>query len=213
MTEVQKKGMGKGIVIALGVLVVVLAVSTGYVYSSLQNQINALNTDKTDLQNQVNTLNTDKSNLQSEYQNYISTHTYTDTQYSSLNTAYQNYKTTHSHSDSEYNLLNDIVNLDKSMVWVDSQTISQPASSYTYWTFSASYAGYIEVIVESSTTTNTFVEVVYTSHGVNYDERITVGISGTATFPLLPSDNIQVRVGNTNLISGATETVTVTYHY
>jgi len=220
MTEVQKKGTGKGVVIALGVLVVILAVSTGYVYSSLQSQINALNTDKTNLQNQVSSLTTDKNNLQSEfnslnttYQNYISTHTYTNTQYSSLNTTYQNYKTTHSHTDSEYNLLNDIVNLDKSTVLVNSQTISQPANSYTYWTFSASYAGYISVNVESSTTTNTFVEVVYTSHGVNYDERITVGTSGTAAFPVLPSNNIQVRVGNTNLISGATETVTVTYHY
>ena len=108
--------------------------------------------------------------------------------------------------------LTNIVNLAKSTIWVNSQTISQPANSYTYWNISASYAGYVSVNVQSSTTTNTYVEVVYSSHGVNYDNKIVVGTSGTAVFPILPA-SIEVRVGNTNLINGATETVTITYYY
>jgi len=73
MAEPQK---GKGVVIALGILVVILGVSNVYVYTMLQNQINALNAEKTNLQNQVNILNSDKNNLQS--------------QLNSLNISYQN---------------------------------------------------------------------------------------------------------------------------
>jgi hypothetical protein len=59
---------------------------------------------------------------------------------------------------------------------------------------------------------NTYVEVIWSSHGIDYSNKITIGTSGTAYFPVLPS-NVEVRVGNTNLINGATETVTVTYYY
>jgi hypothetical protein len=126
---------------------------------------------------------------------------------------YQDYVSTHSHTDGEYNDLNDIVNLAKSTTWIDDHTISQPASSYTYWTFSANYIGYVSVQVHSSTTDNTYVRVIYSSHGVNYDNQITVGTSGTAVFPLLPSSNIEIRVGNSNWFNGATETVTIAYYY
>jgi hypothetical protein len=111
--------------------------------------------------------------------------------------------------------LTDIVNLAKSTIWVNRQTISQPAGSYTHWTpaFSASYAGYVSVQVHTSTTSKTYVQVIYSSHGVDYDQQITVGASGTAVFPVLPSSAIEIRVGNTNLTSGATQTVTITYYY
>jgi predicted PurR-regulated permease PerM len=109
--------------------------------------------------------------------------------------------------------LNSIINLEKSTVWVNDQTVSQPASSYTYWTVSADYAGYISVQVQTSTTTNTYVRVIWSAYGVNYDHQITVGTSGTAVFPVLPCSNIEIRVGNSNIVNGATETVTITYHY
>jgi len=113
--------------------------------------------------------------------------------------------------------LTDTVNLAKSTIWVNDETVSQTAGgfgiSYTYWTVSASYAGYILFNVQSSTTSNTYVRVVYSAYGVNYDTNINVGTGGTAVFPVLPSSNIQVEVGNGNLINGATETLTITYHY
>jgi predicted PurR-regulated permease PerM len=126
---------------------------------------------------------------------------------------YDSYIANHHHTDEEYNDLNDIVNLAKSTTWIDHHTISQPASSYTYWTFSANYAGYVSVQVHSSTTDNTYVRVIYSSHGVNYDNQIIVGASGTAVFPLLPSSSIEIRVGNSNWLNGATETVTIVYCY
>jgi len=45
----------------------------------------------------------------------------------------------------------------------------------------------------------------------DYDHSITVEVSGTAVFPVLPG-SIKVRVGNTNWFSGATEIVTITYY-
>jgi chaperonin cofactor prefoldin len=147
----------------------------------------------------IDTLNTQITNLQDQISDLNS-------QISSLNSQITNLQ-------SQVNNLTDIVNLAKSTIWVDDQTISQPASSYTYWTVSASYAGYVSVWVQTSTTTNTYVRVIYSSHGVNYDHQIGVGTGGTAVFPLLPCSSIEIRVGNTNLISGATETVTITYHY
>jgi len=40
-----------------------------------------------------------------------------------------------------------------------------------------------------------------------------VGAGGTAVFPILPSNDIEVRVGNTNLTNSASEKVTVTYFF
>jgi uncharacterized coiled-coil protein SlyX len=114
---------------------------------------------------------------------------------------------------SQMNNLTNIVNLANSTVWVNDQTISQPHESSTSWTESANYAGYISINVLSSTTNSTYAHVVYSADGVNYDNPISVGTNGTAYFPVLPSSNITVEVGNKNPVNGATETVTITYYY
>jgi hypothetical protein len=164
MTETQRKGVRKSVVITLFVITLVLVISNVFVYVTLQSKIN-------NLQNNMATL------------------------YDTVNS------------------LNDIVNLNKVFMFVNHQTISQPASSYTLYTFSVDYAGYISVVVESSTTTNTYVRVIWSAYDVNYDERITVGASGEAVFPVLPCNNVQVRIGNENWLIGATETVSIGYHY
>jgi predicted PurR-regulated permease PerM len=123
--------------------------------------------------------------------------------------------------NSQVNDLTITLNLGKSTVWLNDKTVGQPASSYTSWTFSASelsYAGYASVNVQTSTTGNTYAEVIYSSHGVNYDNQISVGTGATAVFPVLPASSIEIRVGNTNGVypwasTPATETVTVTYYY
>jgi len=115
------------------------------------------------------------------------------------------------------NQLQNIVNLANSTVWVNDQTVSQPAGglgvSYTTWSESASYAGYVSIDVLSSTTSKTFANVVYSAYGVNYNDQVNIGTSGTAYFPVLPSSTLTVEVGNGNLVNGATETVTITYYY
>jgi len=117
----KEKGIGKsriGLVVS-GVLIVILAISSLWLYTridSLQNQVNALQTDKDNLQTQINNLQTDKTNLQIQkdtlqnqlsllnvtYQNYVSTHSHSNSEYDSLQSEYDDYVTTHSHSNLEY---------------------------------------------------------------------------------------------------------------
>jgi hypothetical protein len=113
--------------------------------------------------------------------------------------------------------LTDVVNLAKSTVWVDSQTVSQGASAYTYWTFSPNYAGYVSVLLLDFGPTRTdsaIIEVIYSSHGVNYDSnKVWIRVGETAVFPVLPTSHLEVHVGNGYLFNGAIETVTMTYYY
>jgi hypothetical protein len=144
---------------------------------------------------------------------YISTHHHTDSDYDSLNSQNTN--------------LNNIVNLANSTVWVNDMTVTQTAGDFTSWLFSASYAGYVSVNVQTSTTDTTYVELFYYAYmGIHYDNTITVGTNGTAVFPILPPISsgassisinvprgIEIRVGNTNTVGNATENVTITYYY
>lgn len=107
--------------------------------------------------------------------------------------------------------LDGIVNLANSTIWVDSKTVSVQPSDETVWNVTANYAGYVSVQVSSPTVNSTYVQVIYSSHGVDYDNQINVGESGTAVFPVLPA-SIQIVFGNTS-ITVANATVTITYNY
>lgn len=110
-----------------------------------------------------------------------------------------------------------IVNLSNSTVWVNNESINQPAgnisNTYTSWSYSVSYAGYVVVDVLSSSNSNTYVELEYSWNGVDYDNTVNVGSGGSAWFPVLPANNICVRVINNNFFASASETVTITYWY
>lgn len=94
------------------------------------------------------------------------------------------------------------------------ESISQPAGSYTQYTFSLSYPGYVEVIVSSSTTTKTYVEIYgYSEQGISYSTgQVDVGSSGTVSFPVLPG-SVTIYIGNNNVINGATEQIEIVYYY
>jgi hypothetical protein len=114
-------------------------------------------------------------------------------------------------ANSTIDRLTAIVNLSNSTIWVDNESINQPAGNFTSWSFSVSYAGYVIVDVLSSSTSKTDVELSYSWNGVNYDNTVNVGSGGSAWFPVLPANNIGVRVINKDLSNGASETVTITY--
>ncbi|MGB8781015.1 MAG: hypothetical protein WCD81_10260 [Candidatus Bathyarchaeia archaeon] len=212
--------------------------------SSLNTQISQLTTNNTNLQSwlagNITAYNnyvsdhhyTDEeyNSLNSIYQDYEGNHTHTNGEYNSLQNQYNAYVADHSYTNEQYNayvadhhytdeqytnLLN-IVNLADSTIWVDDQTVSEPAGglgiAWNDWTYSASYAGYVTIDVLSSTT-GAWTHVVYSAYGVDYNVEINVGTGGTAYFPVLPSSSITVGVGNGNLSGGATQTVTITYHY
>jgi predicted PurR-regulated permease PerM len=108
-------------------------------------------------------------------------------------------------------ILQAIVNLAASITWVNSKTVSIQAGYETVWNATAKYAGYVSVQVYSSTTSDTYVRVTYSSHGVNYNNTIPVGMSGTAVFPVLPA-SIQISIGNPST-TVANATVTMIYYY
>ena len=155
---------------------------------------------------------------QDEYSNKESYATLQDqynelkSEYDTLQSKYNSLKESYATLQDQYNELKQIANLEKSDTLVASEIVNQPEDSYTKWTFYLDYPGYIEVNVKSSTTTKTYVMCWYDSYGVSYKQRIDVGDSGIACFPVLPG-TVYVAVGNYNLLSGATETVSVTYYY
>lgn len=87
MTEVEKKGIGKAKIglAACGVLIVILAISNGWSYTNLQNQINTLNNDKINLQTQMDTLTSEKNSLQNQVNSLQSQVTNYESQIQSLN--------------------------------------------------------------------------------------------------------------------------------
>ena len=139
------------------------------------------------------------------------------------NTSYQSYQNTHSYNNSQYNNLSNIANdlnlklyLDEYKNWVYNQTVSQPPNSFTVWTFSSEYAGFVVISVLSSNETNTFCNLAYDVDNVNFNQTQVVqvvSVENSSTFPVLPAEFISVGIGNGNLLNGATETVTVTYWY
>jgi len=184
--------------------------------SALQNDLANKSTQATDLQTQVNTLT---SQLKYENSTISTIEDYYNSLIYVLNTEVHDTaielttaNTQIASLQNQISALNDIGNLSVSTFWVNNQTISQPAGSYTTWTRSASYAGYVSIQVSSSTS-STYSNVTYSSHGVNYNTQTNVGISGIAYFPILPSSNITVTIGNGLAIGNATETVTITYYY
>lgn len=223
MSQVQGEGKDRKLITGLIVVIIVLAAGLGVLIYDLMNYRSAYNDlyeKYSDLSEKYQDLNETYNGLYANFLQYRNTHHYSDdqyeqllNQYNSLQIEYNNYIRNHHHTDDEFEFYYEIANLQRSEVLVSSKTISQPASSYTYWTLYVNYPGYIMVYVETSTSDNTYVEVVWNAYGVHYDERITVGSSGAAYFPVLPTDNLEVRVGNTNLFNGATETVTIVYYY
>jgi hypothetical protein len=108
--------------------------------------------------------------------------------------------------------LTSIVGLDKSSRWGSAYNTQIPPSSYIETTFSPDYAGYISIEIYHATS-DIYVEVFYSSHGVNYDNTINVGKDGTACFPVLPSSHITIRVGTHSTSWTTIDTVTYTHYY
>jgi len=189
----KKKVVGRDVATVLGIICIVLAVGLVGAVADYASIISGKDDTIASLNSQI-----------AEKDDTISyMHSDMDTQYSQISSLLL-----------QVGDLGNIVNLTTSTVWISHETISQPAASYTHWTFSASYAGYVSVwVLTSINTTNVYIRVIYAAYGVNFNQQIDVGASGTAVFPILPSSSIEIRVSNSNLINGATETVRITYYY
>jgi len=179
--------------------------------TNLQNRITQLETwlsgNETTLGAQINQLKTWLSGNETYYQKQIS----------SLDSEITNLQTQISSQNSTITSLTNIINLSDSKTWVPTITVQQGYGSFTTWTESANYSGYVSVYVQTSSVSGTHVEVIYSAsaYGVSFDQTQVISAGTTANFPILPCSDITVGVGNGNTILGgsAEETVSITYYY
>jgi cell division protein FtsB len=75
------------------------------------------------------------------------------------------------------------------------------------------YTGYATISVQSTSNT-TYVQMLYSSYGVNFNQNVTVGTDGTASFPILPGA-VEIRIGNLDADTGdlVNATASAIYRY
>ena len=114
---------------------------------------------------------------------------------------------------SEVSSLSSYLNLSGSKILIENQTLIQPSGSLTSLSvINIDYAGYLTVEVSGSYSQYTNVTVSWSSHGIQYSSTKSIGASGEASFPVLPS-KVSIAIGNTDPTHEAIDNVTVTYHY
>ena len=143
------------------------------------------------LQSQINSLNSDKDTLHNQVNNLTA----------------------------QINNLTDIIELDKSEVWIDNYFRTVPAGSYVSLNRTVDYAGYIRFEeIGGVTTTETgeiYVQVIWSrSNFVFYNEKMVVGEDTFFRFPVLPTSNLEVRIGYDDPSNGTANIMaTIVYVY
>lgn len=204
----KKKAISRNAVIAL-VLVLALLVSLVSVVVVYVPMVSSLQSQITEKDNTIVTLGAQVSAIQSALNQIASNMTAKDTQINELTAQLSSIA-------EEYNAIladyNSIIALGKSGILFSNFSLVQAANTSTViWNDVVQYAGYVAVQLQSSSNT-TYARVAYTSFGVNFNQSITVGESGTAAFPVLPG-TIEVSVGNTEPVDSVNGTVAATYIY
>jgi outer membrane biosynthesis protein TonB len=188
-----------GIVLSAG-LVSVLAIYLPMV-NNLNSQITEKDTDIAALTSQVASLNSQMSSLQATIDQNNQTIKNLQDGVQILNSQIQGY-------------LN-IVYLNASGYLFASQPVSQNASEATIiFQNTVDYPGFVAVSAQAASNT-TYIGLSYSSYGVNYNQNVTVGKSGTAYFPVLPA-TIGIIIGNEDTYTDGyvnNATVTAVYHY
>jgi len=115
--------------------------------------------------------------------------------------------------------LNEIIKLGKSEVWVDDYYENVAAGSYISLNRTIDYAGYIKFEkiggVTATETGEIYVQVVWSrSDLVFYNERMVVGEETFFRFPVLPTSNLEVRIGYDDPSNGTANIMaTIVYVY
>ena len=189
-------------VIALAVTCVVLAaslVATLAIYqpTDLKSQVDSKNKQISDLQAQITSLTSQFSLNASNYESEIqSLNTQLDNMTAELNTA-----------QGQLTSAATIMTMKATQTLVDSKGISNATDIYDN---TLTYPGYVAVQVTSNSSA-TFVQASYSVSGVNYNENVTVGKSGTAAFPVLPT-TVDIKVATSDK-TAFNATVTATFYY
>ncbi len=196
------KVVSRTIAVALSLICVVL--SAGLVTVVVNGAVFGDQQTIDDLQAQVTNQTSTISNLNAQI-------TIIQNQLTSLNTTVNDYEDQIANLTTQINQYLSILDLNESAIIIDNQTITQDANTTTsLYNDAINYAGYVKVQVQSSSNT-TYVQVIYTCAGVNFNQKTVVGTDGTAYFPILPSTT-EILLGNTDSAAN-NATVTLTYYY
>ena len=203
---VQKKRNVK--VLGLAVVCIILAASlvgVAAVYVNNQSQT-------TEKDNTITSLNTQIAALQLQISqapnvtSYVIQNAYLNQQLSNLND-------TLTSVNSAYSNLQKIVQLGSSGTMYAQNSFTQDANgTTTIYNDGVDYAGYVVVQV-TATANTTYAQVLYTYSTYNFNFTQTIGSSGTAAFPILPSAAVQVIIGNVNQTAANNVTATATYYF
>ena len=198
----EKKVVGKNIFIAT--LIICIAVSIGLVsvlvtylpvVSSLESQLVEKDQELTNLNTTITNLSLQTIALQEDLDQANAAVALLQGNYQSVIDSYLN-----------------IIYLQTSGYLLNQAGFSQNGNETTQVFYSElEYAGYVSVNVESNSTT-TYVQVIYDSYGVNFNQKITIGESGSTAFPILPGE-VEINIGNEESINGVSCTTTINYVY
>jgi cell division protein FtsL len=115
--------------------------------------------------------------------------------------------------------LTEIIELNKSEVWIDDYFVNVAAGSYVSFNRTADYAGYLKFEdISSVPTTETgeiYAQVMWSGKDlVFYKQKLVVGEDEFFRFPVLPTSNLEVRVGYDDPSNGTADIrVTIVYVY
>jgi uncharacterized protein YlxW (UPF0749 family) len=178
--------------------------------SSLQEENSAYESQVASLQRQLSSSQSDFQAQISQLENQLSS---ANSRVSSLTNENSAYKSQVASLLSQNSDLQSIVNLSESSTMANRVTVNQAAGqSSSIVSFLANYAGYV-IVSGTSTTTNGYLLVTNSFSGYPYNStKYAFGTGAARTIPVLPG-TVRVYFGNSNLIGGATATISVVYLY
>ncbi|PVV83299.1 hypothetical protein [Dehalogenimonas alkenigignens] len=201
-----EKSTGPSMAPLIITLILLLATAAGFVFyyldasakiADLEEQISGTGSSNTGLQSQVSSL---QAQLNSANSQVSSLQNQLNSVSSQLNTA-----------NTQISGMQSLLNLSVSSVKASQSTINQGAGQATVVvSFTANYAGYVAISGTSNTTLG-YVMVTDSFNGYPHNStRYAFGTGASLLIPVLPG-TVTVYFANTNLINGATATLTVTY--
>jgi hypothetical protein len=207
----EKKGSGRRVTvesIACIVLITVIVTIIAF-YSSILRYKDGT----------VDSLNSEIADRDAQISSWIS---YNETLQSQIDSLQSDKGILHNQIDDlteQINNLTEIIDMDKSEVWIDDYFKNVAAGSYISLNRTVDYAGYIKFEqISGVTTTGTgeiYVQVVW-SRGdlVFYNEKMVVGEETFFRFPVLPTSNLEVRIGYDDPSNGTANIMaTIVYVY
>ena len=198
----EKKVVGRNIFVITLIICIVVSVGLVAMLATYLPTVSNLESELIEKDQELTNLNTTITNLSLQMIALEDQITQKNSEITSLR---GNYETV-------LDLQNRILTLQESGYLVNGVSFSQNATlTHQVYNGLLEYTGYVQINAQSNSTT-TYVKIIYNSFGTNINQKITIGESGTISFPILPGE-VEIIVGNDESINGVTGIITINYIY